>query len=275
MARFKARAKINLSLHITHRREDGYHALCSLVAFSEFGDDLRVFDAKPPQIRVSGEFAKSVNPLENSLTRALRWFEDETGIKVKKSVDLAKHIPVEAGLGGGTADAAAMIHALCELYDARAPKASALSALGADVPVSFYGQTAVMEGIGEVIAPAKLDQDFGVVLVNPRVSISTVKMFSVLSQFDKAFEKKDIYTLDHIRDMTNSFQLSAIALVPEIGEIISALDAEGAWLSRMTGSGASVFGLCAPHEADALAANIQRKFPNFWVMPSQIRRSTT
>ncbi len=275
MSVYPAFAKVNLSLHITGKRADGYHNLSSLVVFADLHDALDFRAGEPTKVAFSGEFISSVSPLKNSVIDAIRWFEARYGVKVSQNIGVHKKIPVEAGLGGGTADCAATIHALCEIYNQPKPEPHEFAVLGADVPVSFYGKTCVMEGIGEEITPCELDRDYGMVLINPRQSVPTGQVFSRMKVFDQDIEKKSIYLLDDLHNMRNSMQSPAIELCPEIAEIIHETEKLNPLLVRMSGSGATVFALTNSGEQDALASQISARFPSYWVNSTHVRRSTT
>ena len=179
-----ARAKVNLCLHVTGRRADGYHLLDSLVAFAEFGDAIRASRAEALTLVIEGPFAEGLGDLpDNLVLRAARALDGLDGKGNGAALTLVKSLPVASGIGGGSADAAATLRALARLRGLPLPGPDAVLALGADVPVCLAGVPTRMSGIGEVLEPVALP-DFAMVLVNPGVAVPTGAVFSGLARRD-------------------------------------------------------------------------------------------
>jgi 4-diphosphocytidyl-2-C-methyl-D-erythritol kinase len=260
-----APAKLNLYLHVTGRREDGYHTLDSLVAFADFGDVLHAEAAPSLSLAVTGPFAAGLaaEP-DNLVLRAARALAAAAGVAPRARLILEKHLPVTSGIGGGSADAAAALRLLCRLWRI-APEPAVLQrvalALGADVPVCLAGRAAVMRGVGEVLGPAPGLPACGLLLVNPGVALATPAVFrarsgafSVPAGLPPRWPSGAAMAAD-LRGLRNDLEPPALDLCPVIGDVLAALRAQpGCLLARMSGSGASCFGLFA----DAAAAQHAR-----------------
>ena len=176
-----APAKVNLYLHLTGRRDDGYHLLDSLVVFAGIGDTLSAAPAETLSLQVAGPFAAGLaGEPDNLVLRAARALAAEAGVTAGAHLVLDKHLPVASGIGGGSADAAAALRLLCRLWRL-APQPAALArlaaGLGADVPVCLAGRAARMGGIGERLGPAPVLPACGIVLVNPGIQVATAEVF--------------------------------------------------------------------------------------------------
>jgi 4-diphosphocytidyl-2-C-methyl-D-erythritol kinase len=278
-----ASAKINLSLHIVGKRANGYHLLDSLVVFAGIGDRLSAEWAETLALRVTGPFAAGLDGEQDNLVlRAARTLAEAAGIAPKAALVLEKNLPVASGIGGGSADAAAALRVLSRLWGiALAPEAMAATAarLGADVPVCLAGQSARMRGIGEQLDPAPRLPDCGLVLVNPGVAVSTADVFRARrSRFSLAAELPvgwaNAGAMAHdLAGLTNDLQPPAVALCPRIGEALDVLAAlPGCLLARMSGSGATCFGLFdGPEEAARAAASIDRS--GWWAWGGGLSRA--
>jgi 4-diphosphocytidyl-2-C-methyl-D-erythritol kinase len=276
-----ARAKINLCLHVTGRRPDGYHLLESLVVFPEVGDPLTVEPASAGlSLALGGPFAAALGAGDDNLV--LRAAEALRPGAAGAAILLEKRLPVASGMGGGSADAAAALRALSRLW-ALDPGARRLAdialSLGADVPVCLAQRPAVMAGIGERLGPAPALPEFWIALVNPMIATPTAEVFRALPRADNAPlapAPKRFETLDHLSNWLaahrNDLQAPAIGLRPAIGEALAALEAQvGARLARMTGSGATCFALFAIEApAAAAAAAIRRAHPEWWVATARV-----
>ena len=248
-----APAKINLYLHVTGRRADGYHTLDSLIAFAGLGDQITVETADSLSLEIDGRFAESLqNPDDNLVLKAARALAEEAGCPANAHIRLTKNLPVAAGIGGGSADAAAALKALAELWQISSDETamqSLAATLGADVPVCFAGHTAFVEGVGEVLTPAPGLPSCGLVLVNPGVALATPSVFAARTG-DFGKEARFTETPANAADLAgllsarrNDLAVAATALAPVIGDVLTALEAAGAHLARMSGSGATCFGL--------------------------------
>ncbi|MCP5382859.1 MAG: 4-(cytidine 5'-diphospho)-2-C-methyl-D-erythritol kinase [Kordiimonadaceae bacterium] len=273
-----AAAKINLDLRITGRRDDGYHLLDSIVVFADYGDELTVETGRGLTLEISGPFSEGLDSRsENLIIKAARLFFNELAINPNVKFKLIKNLPVSSGIGGGSADAAAAIRLLMDLYKPEISqtrmKELALK-IGADVPVCLYSQSAQMCGIGERIKPITIADDIYILLVNPLKSVSTADVFKAYANSDQDFEsEREIadgpvhiqLMLNILKDSTNSLENAACALESEIGDILKALDkTEGALISRMSGSGATCFSLYRTKEECTAAAIKIREINNCW-----------
>ncbi|MEM7242395.1 MAG: 4-(cytidine 5'-diphospho)-2-C-methyl-D-erythritol kinase [Pseudomonadota bacterium] len=266
-----ARAKINLALHVTGQRDDGYHLLDSVVAFADFGDVLTFQKSTEFKLDVNGPFGNAMgDPKDNLIFKAAERL-GHTDV----AIALDKHIPVAAGVGGGSADAAASLRGLSRLFETDISADDAL-ALGADVPVCLMQRACVMRGIGDEILAIDAMPDLPILLVNPRVAVPTHTVFSMLASKENAHLSPlpksgdfDVW-IRYLSKQRNDLEEPAMAFAPVIGEVLGAL--RDARLARMSGSGATCFGIFDTVEAcqDAAAA-LRTKHPNWWVMPSILR----
>jgi 4-diphosphocytidyl-2-C-methyl-D-erythritol kinase len=261
-----APAKVNLYLHVVGKRDDGYHLLDSLVVFADVGDRLTLAPADAPSLTVSGPFAAAIPPGDDNLAlRAVRRLAAATGRPDGIAVTLDKRLPVAAGIGGGSADAAAVLRGLATLWglapdDPRLRQVAA--GLGADVPVCLDGRTAWLGGIGERLDPGPDLAGIPILLVNPGVPLSTPDVFRARSgafspEARFALADADLDRLcDLLADRRNDLAEPAITLVPVVAEVLAVLATQpGCRLARMSGSGATCFGLFAsPAAAQAAEA---------------------
>ena len=261
-----AYAKINLALHIRRRREDGSHELETLFAFVDAGDVLTATPAPEDSVTMLGEFAGVLdNPFDNLVARALNALPRSQGL----AVTLEKNLPVAAGLGGGSADAGAVfrmveaLHGLPDDWQARAAK------LGADVPACVLSRTHI--GLGTGTEHESVEDDLAgtpVLLVNPRVPLSTGPVFKAWDQQDRGPLPKGPAS-QIAREGRNDLEVPAISLCPVIAEVLAALEATNPWLARMSGSGATCFALYdTPEARDAAAAAMP---PGWWAMAGRLR----
>ena len=281
---FWAPAKVNLTLHILGRREDGYHELDSLVAFAGVGDRLGFVSDAPLGLDVLGPTALSAGPEGDNLVlkAAQALAERVAGLRLGRFL-LWKQLPVAAGLGGGSSDAAAALRALAEhnglaLGDPRL--AEAARATGADVPVCLDPRARRMGGIGELLSAPLGLKPLPAVLVNPRAASPTPAVFagmgltrgqsSGLAAFTERLDGDAVAALAKGR---NDMQASAERLTPAIAEALALLGEAGeARLVRMSGSGASCFALYADRHAAALAAGwLRQRRPQWWVRATLLR----
>lgn len=249
-----APAKVNLYLHVVGKRADGYHLLDSLVVFADVGDRLTLAAAEAPRLAVTGPFAADIPPGDDNLAlRAVRRLAAAVGRPDGVAVTLDKRLPVAAGIGGGSADAAAVLRGLAVLWDLAPgdPRLLEVAAgLGADVPVCLAGRTAWLGGVGERLEPGPDLAGVPILLVNPGVKLSTPDVFRARSGGFSAEARfaEARPTLDRLCALLagrgNDLAAPATSLVPVIGEVLAALAAQpGCRLARMSGSGATCFGL--------------------------------
>jgi 4-diphosphocytidyl-2-C-methyl-D-erythritol kinase len=282
-----APAKLNLYLHVVGRRADGYHLLDSLVAFAGVHDTVVAAKANALTLAIEGPFAAALSAeADNLVLRAARALADIAGVRPWAALTLVKRLPVAAGIGGGSADAAATLSATSALWQiTHKPGALAKLALtlGADVPVCLAGKAAQMAGIGEKIDPAPALPRVPLVLVNPLVPLATPPVFKARSgPFSKAAPleaaPRDARDLaEALATRRNDLTDAARGLVPEIGAILAVLAAQpGCLLARMSGSGATCFALFAHDaEARAAAAALRAAQPGWWIAASELLSDTS
>lgn len=275
-------AKVNLTLRVIRRRADGYHELDSIVAFARLADRLVLVPGAPLALAVHGPTAAAAGAVaDNLVLRAARELAARVDSLVLGRFILSKRLPVAAGLGGGSADAAAALRLLARLNRLAGDDSrllAAAQATGADVPVCLDPRPRRMRGIGEVLsAPLDLAQ-LPAVLVNPGIALPTRAVFAALDPalltgcgaapaFDLAACGQRERVLAALAADRNDLEPAAIALAPVIGDVLGALRAlPGCRLARMSGSGATCFGLFATQAAARTAANTLRQAqPRWWV----------
>lgn len=277
----EARAKVNLALHVIGRRPDGYHELDMLVAFADAGDTVTLTPSDRDRFDIDGPMAGDIQAdADNLVLRALRGFRKTTGRTEPLAIRLTKRLPVASGIGGGSADAAATLRGLCRLHDCRSdnPDITALArSLGADVPMCLTGLPAHVTGIGEQIAPTAGRLSFGLLLVNPRVSVSTPAVFKTLERRDNP-PLPALPTINTLTDLTaffiaetrNDLERPAKAIAPAIIDALADIASlPGVRLARMSGSGATCFGLFDDRPAaEAAAAIFAKQHPDWWIQPA-------
>ena len=270
-----APAKINLTLHVTGRREDGYHLLDSLVSFAPVGDLLTISEGDGLSLRVDGPEAEGVpEDGSNLVMKAAALLVGDADLHLHKA------LPAASGIGGGSADAAAALRGVSARGGGDASAEALLAAhgeeilaLGADVPMCLYARPLRAEGIGEALTPLALPP-VAAVLVNPRLQVSTPAVFRALERRDNTPMPE---TLPDMRDtadliavlseMRNDLQAPACAVQPAILDVLARIGAQpGCKLARMSGSGATCFGLfLSETEAAAAAEAIAAAEPGWWV----------
>jgi len=281
-----APAKVNLFLHVGAKRPDGYHDLVSLVVFADAGDRLDVREAAQLSLRLEGPFAKALEgAADNLVLKAAReldvWAEGHGHRVPPVEITLEKNLPVAAGIGGGSSDAAAALLMLAEFWSLPIAidelQAIALS-LGADVPVCVRGQPTIVTGLGEILTPVDALPAFSLVLANPGVEVPTAQIFKGL----QARSGDELPPLSPppatARDLammldrtTNDLAPIAKAIAPSIIHVEAAIaSTDGCLIARMSGSGATCFGLYeTDSQAAAAAAAIARAHPGWWVSAAQ------
>ena len=284
---WRAPAKVNLTLHILGRRADGYHDLDSIVSFAGCGD-LLAFEAGPKlALSLDGATAETAGPTEDNLVlKAARLLQERvSGLRVGR-FHLRKSLPVAAGLGGGSSDAAAALRALARenalaLDDPRLKEAA--RACGADVLVCLDPRARVMTGIGDAVGPALATPPLYAVLVNPRVAIATPAVFARLGLakgertgagpspgLPRGGKAEEI--IASLLYGRNDMQEAAQEIAPIVGDVLAALDERGALLARMSGSGATCFGLFTDRDASlSAAAALAQTHPAWWIRPTTLR----
>lgn len=265
-----APAKINLALHVTGQRADGYHLLDSLVMLADVGDHIRVEKAPETTLTVVGPMAAGVpEDRRNLVVKAAEML----GVTAKITLD--KHLPAAAGIGGGSSDAAAAIRALSYLFDVPVPHAAALAALGADVPVCMHEGLLRMQGIGEDVTLLGPAPDWPMILANPRIDVPTGAIFDAMENkqnpamhLPEDWQVMDENDLSWLASLRNDMQAAAVAQQPVIRDVLSALDESlGCRLVRMSGSGATCFAIYATDAArDQALAELRIAHPTWWLV---------
>jgi 4-diphosphocytidyl-2-C-methyl-D-erythritol kinase len=272
-------AKINLALHVRRRREDGYHELETIFAFARHGDLVSIAEG-PPRLTIDGPFAGALrgeDPEDNLVMRAARGLYRLAGAGTPPAIHLDKRLPVAAGIGGGSADAAAVLRLLCRRLglSVEAPEIMALAAnLGADVPACLLSRTVRGDARGDVLRPVDGSglSDIPLLLVNPGVPLSTGPVF-------KAWDGEDRGPLasgDPLQAALagrNDLEPPALQLCPVIGEVIERLAARpGCTLARMSGSGATCFALFeSADQRDTASEAVRAEHPGWWRLASSLR----
>lgn len=264
-----APAKINLSLRVGRVREDGYHPLDSLVTFADWGDTITVRDEIALMMSMSGEASEDLIEEENNLVlQAARALQDHAGIDKGAIIHLHKEIPVAAGLGGGSADAAATLRALNQLWELGLDLdelARIGLSIGADVPACVYSRPLRMRGMGEWIELIDNFPAFNAVLVNPGIKVSTGKVFEAFDETEPAelreAKGRGPNVLDWLSREPNSLERPAMKVQPKIKKALQWLEKQdGVELVRMSGSGGSCFALFEDDADAEKAADAYEKF---------------
>ncbi len=273
-----APAKVNLALHVTGRRADGYHLLNSIAVFADVGDRIEIAPTESFALSVSGPFAAHAPGDASDLAhRAAIAFFEHTGLAPRGSIRVEKNIPAGAGLGGGSADAAAVLAGLNQCFDAGisgdALRAFGLT-LGADVPMCLAGKALRARGIGEEIEYLEGWPALPLVLVWPSRTVPTAAVFTSLARRDNPPLPEPPKAAPRVEDAAawlatcrNDLEPPACAVAPEIGAVLEAIGAtNGCLLARMSGSGSACFGLYADAtSARAAAKKILASRPEWWV----------
>lgn len=266
-----APAKLNLCLHVTGLRNDGYHLLDSLVMHVDVGDRIWVDPQDLLTLSISGPFGKDIpSGPDNLIMRAASVVSSEKGAAIR----LEKNLPPAAGIGGGSSDAAATVRAVCDLWKASLPDLQSLTRLGADVPVCMSLQLTRMRGVGEKLDLLGPPPDLAFVLINPRAEVSTPRVFAALerkSNSELEQNMPDLSDLDAwllwLSVQRNDLEQPASRLARIILDVLDALIAlPEARLVRMSGSGATCFAIMKDRQsAKAAAERLQRDHPSWWV----------
>jgi 4-diphosphocytidyl-2-C-methyl-D-erythritol kinase len=269
-----APAKINLTLHVTGQRADGYHLLDSLVVFADVGDGIRMELAKDLSLEITGPKAAGLQgEADNLILRAARRMQVDQGARIV----LDKVLPVSSGIGGGSSDAAAAMRGLASLWQVPLPDDP--QALGADVPVCLRAMPTRMRGIGDVLDHVPTLPPSWLVLVNPGVAVSTPEVFKRLASKDNAPMPEDLPEMGSAGDfaawlkwMRNDLERPAILIQPVIATVLAALRMRrGCLLARMSGSGATCWGMFDnPDDAARAAEDLARERPDWWVQSAEI-----
>jgi len=272
-----APAKINLYLHVTGQRDDGFHLLDSLIVFADFGDQVSVAPADQLTLSIDGPFATGLsNGDDNLVIQAAYLLADRAGIEAQAEITLTKNLPVASGIGGGSADAAATLQALTQLWQITLDQEELrglAGKLGADVPVCLTDKPSFVSGIGEIITPAPSLPKTWLVLVNPGEMVSTPEVFALrdsdftdTAPFDGSpTTPAELAAI--LSERNNDLRAPATLVAPVIAEVLAALGAtDSQLLNRLSGSGATCFALFSDEIAAEEAAKfVQKDHPSWWV----------
>jgi 4-diphosphocytidyl-2-C-methyl-D-erythritol kinase len=275
----RAYAKVNLTLHVTGQRDDGYHLLDSLVVFAGIYDEICVEPADDLSLEICGPYAAGLAAeADNLVLRAARLLAPSRGAAIR----LTKNLPVASGIGGGSADAAAALRALARLWGVDLPDMAKVAGLGADVPVCLASRAVRMRGIGEDISPLPPLPALEIVLANAGIGVPTPQVFKALTQKTNPAMPENLPAwpdaaafCDWLAAQRNDLQAPAASIAPEITETLGLLRASGCLFAGMSGSGATCFGVCAPGQAEQAASAISQQRPDWWVASGQLIRDTT
>lgn len=262
-------AKINLALHVRSRRADGYHELETLFAFVDGGDVLSVAPAPRDELRTLGEFGGQLtDPFGNIVMQALSALPRPQGW----AVTLEKNLPLAAGLGGGSADAGALFRLVEREYGLPDDWSGRAARLGADVPACVASRTCIGRGTGTDLEPGPQDlAGTPVLLVNPRVPLGTGPVFKGWDGIDRGGLPEGSARAIALAGR-NDLEAAAIALCPQIGMVLGSLQQRGAWLVRMSGSGATCFALFDDEATRDIAAQaIAVAQPRWWHLSGHLR----
>jgi 4-diphosphocytidyl-2-C-methyl-D-erythritol kinase len=279
-----APAKINLGLHVTGKSDNGYHQLDMLICFTKLGDMIHIRPAREDGFSIQGPFAAALEGenASNLVTRArdiLReHLEANHALTTPVHILLQKNLPIASGIGGGSADAAATLRALLRHWDVVMSEDELISLalpLGADVPMCLVSEPLIAKGIGEEITKLAHMPQMHLLLVNPLKGVSTPQVFKALTRKDNATmpevcDEAGFDWMGHIASLRNDLQDPAIEALPEIALMLEALQASGASLARMSGSGATCYGLFDSYEGCTQAATqLKAQHPHWFIAATQ------
>jgi 4-diphosphocytidyl-2-C-methyl-D-erythritol kinase len=286
MLKKKSFAKINLYLEITGNDARGYHLLDSLIAYLDIFDEIEIKDSTSLTLKISGENGEILKEdnQENIIIKTVNLLAKKYHLDPKIAISLIKNIPVGAGLGGGSANAATILLMLNQFYNLNLStqklKEIGLQ-IGSDVPFCLHGKIAVVSGTGEIITDVKMKTPpIFALIINPRKTLLTKKVFDLFNQKyrDKIQEKSQHLLTENsdiisvIKPRQNYLEKPAIEFVPKIADILKTLASqENCAISRMSGSGATCFGLFKnENDLDLAYNNLQKKFPGFYIKKSKL-----
>ena len=278
----KAPAKVNLYLHVTGRRADGYHLLDSLFVFAADGDVVTVRPAETLSLRITGPYAGALPDTgDNIVLKAARMLAEKCGREPAVGITLEKNLPVASGIGGGSSDAAAALKALSKLWNADVAPAdlNAIAlALGADVPSCLAAEAGQVFGIGEVLTPAPELPPLHLLLVNPNRPVSTPAVFKARdpvfsdpAPFTKKVTDFDAFVAE-LAKRHNDLSAAACRLEPAVSEVLRALEtAPACRLARMSGSGGTCFGVFkTDRDASSCLCEMREKHPDWWFLNTRV-----
>lgn len=277
--RVKSKAKVNLALHVIGQRSDGLHLLDSIVAFPDYGDELIFKEARDLSLSISGPFRNQLlatTPTDvNIILKAARLFD---GKNKGASIQLIKNLPPASGIGGGSSNAAVTLKTLSRLWQKEMPNPDKILNLGADVPVCLSDQLQRMQGIGDCVTALVEPSPIWIVLVNPRVGISTSNIFRLLNSKENARLEPFLNCTDndgffnYLSKQRNDLEDVTSKLFPEVKDTLEIIsNTPNCELCRMSGSGATCFGLYAKREyAEEAEKFIKESFSKAWVVSASL-----
>ncbi|MCE2926370.1 MAG: 4-(cytidine 5'-diphospho)-2-C-methyl-D-erythritol kinase [Rickettsiales bacterium] len=277
----KAPAKLNLYLHITGRRPDGYHLLDSLVSFLDLSDELFIEASPELKLELSGPFSQGLSEQDNLVLDAVRLVRKNFNIDSNVKILLKKNIPFGAGLGGGSSDAASVLLGLNDLWKLNLSDkqlAEIAIQLGSDVVVCLGRRPAYINGIGEIIEPCSIHFNGAVLLVNPKVMLPTSSVYKAFGGSYRPLQPK-LKQLDRdalircLQSTSNDLTGAAITLCPSVGDVLENLAlSPGLVIARMSGSGSTCFGIYEDLNAARAAMEwLKIKYPDYWYHVAQLR----
>ena len=280
---YTAPAKINLALHVTGRRDDGYHLLDMLVVFADYGDHITIKEASKDDFTIGGRFARGI-PLDggNLVIKARDALRSHSGRTLSPvSIHLEKNLPVASGIGGGSSDAAATLLALNEIWQLKLDHNTLAElglSLGADLPMCLhgaaYGSPLVARGIGEQLTAIAQMPSLPILLVNDGTAIATPDVFRALTKRDNAPLPAPAHSsveniCSYLSSTRNDLLPAALSIAPHINDKLALLPASGALFAQMSGSGATCFAIFKDQQsADAAASHILALKPDWFVVSS-------
>lgn len=276
-----APAKVNLFLHVTGRREDGYHNLESAAVFTEAGDVITVQPAEILSLNITGAFADAIPADANNLVlKAAAKLQSHFKITKGATIFLEKNLPVASGIGGGSSDAATTAKLLSKLWSIETgvdELSELLLPLGADIPACLHARPLLMSGIGEKIIPVELDREYWLLLCNPLKPVATKDVFKTITAYDEPIDTlPSPLSTAFLRENTrNTLTGGAVQKASEIAGLLTFMAAlEQSELVRMSGSGASCLALFDDKEsASSAEKKLKEKYPDYWIQNSRIIRA--
>ena len=270
-----SRAKVNLNLQVLGKRSDGYHFLDSLVAFPSVGDDIFIELAEEITLEIGGTFGGDLPIAKNLILTAANLLHKGS---LGALITLNKELPISSGLGGGSSNAAVVLKMLSKLWDQPLPSPTRLVSLGADVPVCLNWDLQRMKGIGEKLEKVEKPPKMWIVLVNRGEKISTSSVFESIKSFSienpsslPVFKTKDLF-LEYLISRGNDLEVPVLEKFPQIQSLLDAIKkTNGCSISRMSGSGATCFGIFIKRDdANAASKELAKNFPNAWIRVGEL-----
>ena len=271
LQKFLCPAKINLFLKVVGKRADGFHELQSLFVFTDLADELTVELSDDFSLEITGEFAGFVDPKNNLFTKILDFFTSEFGVNKNLKIQVVKNIPVGAGLGGGSSNAAFFIKAINEIFvlNLSKKKMQEISLkFGSDIAFFFEERASIVLGRGEILENFSEFEPISALLIHPKISLSTREIFQLFGgNFSEKIDEKKLkkMAIEDFLNLPNDLEKPAIAALPIIQEIISELKNSGADFAKMSGSGSACFGVFSDQQKlKSAEKNLSKKYPQFF-----------